>query len=60
MKLGKNVVSAIARTFCDTLIENKYSCGFYATAEYIEENFGDIDEYLSNLIEAVLYDLKNK
>lgn len=41
LKLGKKIVSAIARTFCDTLIENKYSCGFYATAEYIEELFED-------------------
>lgn len=29
------------------------------TADYLEQNFGDLDEYLSNLIEAILYDLKN-
>lgn len=28
------------------------------TAQYISENYGDIDTYLTNLIESVLYDLK--
>lgn len=30
------------------------------TAQYISEKYGDIDTYLTNLIESVLYDLKNK
>lgn len=29
------------------------------TSEYIAENFGSVDDYLTNLIEAILYDLKN-
>lgn len=29
-----------------------------STTKYITENFGSLDEYLTNLIEAVLYDLK--
>lgn len=28
--------------------------------EYIEENFGDIKEYIMNQIEATIYQLKNK
>lgn len=27
--------------------------------KYIQEQFGDVDKYLKNLIESVLYDLKN-
>lgn len=27
---------------------------------YVSENFGDLDNYLTNLIEAIIYDLKNK
>lgn len=28
-------------------------------SNYIKSNYGDLDSYLTNLIEAVLYDLKN-
>ena len=40
-KYGKTLVSASVRTFCDTLIQNRYLCGFYADADFIEEYFED-------------------
>ena len=60
MQDGENVTGIVQLTFLkmeETIAISQMSS---EVKKFLSENFGDIKEWISNTIESVIYDLKNK